>query len=107
MSIVSEDNTPNCDEVLSNNGVTHTNVAPISQFQSTIPPLAHFENIRYEEIGPSLGMFSICEDYNFEIINPINLEDTSLEDCIKNKSQLLYHSCECLYAEAKKNIQSQ
>ncbi|KAG4075822.1 hypothetical protein HA402_003648 [Bradysia odoriphaga] len=55
LSIVSEENTPNCDETLSSStGHSRGNETPMAEFQSNIPSLAHFENLRYDEIGPNL-----------------------------------------------------
>lgn len=31
-----------------------------NNFQSTIPPLKHFENLSYRDIGPNIGENSIC-----------------------------------------------
>lgn len=58
-------------------GHSHGIVTPITEFQSNIPSLAHFENLRYDEMGPGLGKCSnlVWEDFYFRFINPINLED--------------------------------
>lgn len=60
LSVVSE-------ECLSNNGdpangyagVNSVDAAMLSGFQSTVPPLTHFENLSYKDIGPNLGAFTL------------------------------------------------
>ncbi len=86
LSIVSEENTPNCDDTLSSTtGHSHGNVTPIPEFQSNVPSLAHFENLRYEEIGPNLGRFGF-----------------GCVENIKNKSQFFAS----VYADVVKNEHS-
>lgn len=77
LSIVSEENLTNSDdtfEVRSCGGVAETKTetsvmdkkskskqrncsefVALHDFQSVVPPLAHFENLCYEKIGPNLG----------------------------------------------------
>lgn len=55
LSIVSEENYIELDE---------EPISPLRELQSVQPPLAHFENLPYELIGPSIGKFFIFVYYN-------------------------------------------
>lgn len=61
LSVVSEECLSNSDEQMnqnckSNNEPNESAQDPIyTNFQSTIPPLQHFENLSYKDIGPNIG----------------------------------------------------
>lgn len=65
LSVVSEECLSNSDDQLNDKATTATKGDAIedvaesmySNFQSTIPPLQHFENLSYKDIGPNLGEF--------------------------------------------------
>lgn len=54
LSVVSEECLSNGDDQHSKNG-TESTIENYNNFQSTIPPLKHFENLSYKDIGPNLG----------------------------------------------------
>lgn len=62
LSVVSEECLSNSeDQTNANNNKSDTELSEITQdpvyanFQSTIPPLKHFENLSYKDIGPNIG----------------------------------------------------
>lgn len=60
LSVVSEECLSNSDDPA--NGYAGGNGADealLSGFQSTVPPLTHFENLSYKDIGPNLGEFAL------------------------------------------------
>lgn len=76
LSVVSEECLSNSEEQTnankSDNEPTETTLDPVyMNFQSTIPPLKHFENLCYKDIGPNIGEWisfpsvSISSSMNF------------------------------------------
>lgn len=62
LSIVSEEclsNNEEHTETQSNKNAKERSIdeTDIPEFQSTIPPLEHFENLSYRDIGPNIGKF--------------------------------------------------
>lgn len=59
LSVVSEECLSNGDDQMNNKNIdTNTKFSDdaFSAYQSTVPPLAHFENLSYKDIGPNIGM---------------------------------------------------
>lgn len=64
LSVVSEECLSNSDDQPSNQPISKSDdvflsntksESPYANFQSTIPPLKHFENLSYKDIGPNIG----------------------------------------------------
>lgn len=63
LSVVSEECVSNSDDQMNRNSKSENKPSgdPIyTNFQSTIPPLKHFENLSYEDIGPNIGEKYLC-----------------------------------------------
>lgn len=64
LSVVSEECLSNSDDQTNNQAISKSDdvflsntetESPYANFQSTIPPLKHFENLSYKDIGPNIG----------------------------------------------------
>lgn len=65
LSVVSEECLTNSDDqaerekrnqLVSDDFVPETAVGLLADFQAVMPPLSHFENLSYRDIGPNVGM---------------------------------------------------
>lgn len=60
LSVVSEECLSNGDDPANGcAGANGADEALLSGYQTTVPPLTHFENLSYKDIGPNLGEFAL------------------------------------------------
>lgn len=117
LSIVSEECLSNNDErteIQQNKNSKKRSIdgTDIPEFQSTIPPLEHFENLSYRDIGPNIGkvdhiiIVSLCHFMNPTIILILFTLDTLIENEIKNNNEAFRITQDDSSPESKPKITS-